>query len=392
MKTIDYLKNNSLAYSILMLSQSDIVPLNAISSAKTVDLLNGYAWKALENIKALHAPSNHGTKNNLIQNFNHSTLHHAGKPDEWFSELDIIRSELLIQYNHDTSESDTFSHIIYNLKPKIYEITLAIYKREMNDPRYVPNLNNLQREIRQIYTNSKSTTVAANKSGEMILESIKPKGKPKFKRQFKGECLLCGAKGHKAVDCWENDKRKAKSPSNYKKRALDKPSSFQNPQKKKLCDYCHKEGHTIERCYKKTKEERKERKDHHMVCIAINGDNDFPLCKEMSLLHRAGKNKNDASLWIKYNMIRDTFVIDSGATSHMRFSKDVMVNLKTLNKAIKVEAIGTFKGLVTQKVGSTLPITLEDVLYIPDLYINLLSMTSVLKNKTVDFKRERKEL
>jgi hypothetical protein len=44
---------------------------------------------------------------------------------------------------------------------------------------------------------------------------------------------------------------------------------------------------------------------------------------------------------------------------------------------------------VTQKDGSTFPITLEDVLYIPDLYVNLFSMTHVLKNKTVDFQREK---
>jgi hypothetical protein len=35
------------------------------------------------------------------------------------------------------------------------------------------------------------------------------------------------------------------------------------------------------------------------------------------------------------------------------------------------------------------PITLEDVLYIPDLCVDLLSMTHVLKNKIVDFKREK---
>jgi hypothetical protein len=162
--------------------------LNAISSAKTVDLPNGYAWKAWDNIKALHAPSNHGTKNDLIQKFNHSTLHHAGQPlYEWFSELDIIRSDLLIQYSHDISESDTFDNIIYILKPKIYEITLAMVKREMNDSSYVPNLLNLKRDIRQIYVNSKSTTVTTKKSGEMILAAIQPQGKPKFKNQFKGE-------------------------------------------------------------------------------------------------------------------------------------------------------------------------------------------------------------
>jgi hypothetical protein len=78
----------------------------------------------------------------------------------------------------------------------------------------------------------------------------------------------------------------------------------------------------------------------------------------------------------------------------MRFSKDGMVNLKPFKIAIKVgnaediysEAIGTFKGFVTQKDGSTFPIALEDVLYIPDLYVNQFSMARVLKNTTVDFK------
>jgi hypothetical protein len=134
-----------------------------------------------------------------------------------------------------------------------------------------------------------------------------------------------------------------------------------------------------------------------MVCIAIDGDNDFPLCKEMSRLHRSGKDKHGASLRKIYNMTCDTFVFDSSATSHKRFSKDGMVNLKPLKIAIKVgnaediysEEIGTFKGLVTQKDASTFSITLEDALYIPDLYLTQFSMTRVLRNKTVDFKREK---
>jgi hypothetical protein len=118
------------------------------------------------------------------------------------------------------------------LKPKIYEITLAIVKRDINDPSYVPNLNNLKTDIRQIYTNSKATTVTTNKSGEIMMAAIQPKGNPKTKRQFKSECRLCGAKGHKAADCCVNDMHKAKRLSNYKKRTPDKPltpSSFQNP-------------------------------------------------------------------------------------------------------------------------------------------------------------------
>jgi hypothetical protein len=40
---------------------------------------------------------------------------------------------------------------------------LAMVKREMNDPSYIPNLNNLKRDIRQRYVNSRSTIVTTNK-------------------------------------------------------------------------------------------------------------------------------------------------------------------------------------------------------------------------------------
>jgi hypothetical protein len=68
----------------------------------------------------------------------------------------------------------------------------------------------------------------------------------------------------------------------------------------------------------KKERRQEESKDHHMVCIVIDGDNDFPLCKEMSLLHRAEKVKHDASSCEKHNMTRDTLVFDSGATSHFQ--------------------------------------------------------------------------
>jgi hypothetical protein len=137
------------------------------------------------------------------------------------------------------------------------------------------------------------------------------------------------------------------------KRMPDTPSPPPNAQKKKQkCDYCRKEGHTIEGCYHKKNKERKQSKEHHIVCIGIDGNNDFPLRKEMTLLHRAEKDKYDTFLCEQYNMTRDTFIFDSGAPSHMHFSKDCMVSLKPLTISIKVgntediysEVIGTFKG------------------------------------------------
>jgi hypothetical protein len=42
------------------------------------------------------------------------------------SELDIIRSELLLEYQHDITALEIFTHIRYNLKAKMYDITFSM--------------------------------------------------------------------------------------------------------------------------------------------------------------------------------------------------------------------------------------------------------------------------
>jgi hypothetical protein len=94
-------------------------------------------------------------------------------------------------------------------------------------------------------------------------------------------------------------------------------------------------------------------------------------------------------------MSSNTFIFDSGAESHMMHSKEGLRNLKPWKVPVKVgnaaniyyEMKGTYHGLVTQEGGRTVHITLEDVLYIPDLYINLFFMTEVLNNPSTDLKK-----
>jgi hypothetical protein len=96
-------------------------------------------------------------------------------------------------------------------------------------------------------------------------------------------------------------------------------------------------------------------------------------------------------------MSPNTFIFDSGATSHMMYSKEGLINLKPWRVPAKVgntaniysEMKGTYRGLVTQEGGRTDRITLEDVSYIPDLYIYLFSMTKVLNNPSIDLKKEK---
>ena len=92
----------------------------------------------------------------------------------------------------------------------------------------------------------------------------------------------------------------------------------------------------------------------------------------------------------------NTFIADSGATTHMRNSKAGMTDLENWvvdvtvgnNETIQSVAKGTFKGKVIQQSGRTMNITLTDVLYVPDLSMNLLSLTKAIKNPETSFKSQ----
>ena len=54
--------------------------------------------------------------------------------------------------------------------------------------------------------------------------------------------------------------------------------------------------------------------------------------------------------------------------------------------------ICTYKAKVIQKDGKSFNVILDDVLYIPDLYINLFSLTKVLNNPAVDIKKKNNSI
>jgi hypothetical protein len=92
---------------------------------------------------------------------------------------------------------------------------------------------------------------------------------------------------------------------------------------------------------------------------------------------------------------RNTWILDSGATSHMRFSLDGMMDLVPWKSEITVgnkevmysEQKGTFKGAVVNEEGIEFYVTMEDVLYVPGIFMNLFSLTKALQNPKVGIKR-----
>lgn len=391
---IGYREANTLAFSMLTLSCQTETTMNILDSAVTDAFPEGCARKAWVNLDDHHDPKSTSNKYELRQKFTQCVLKNdQTNPDEWFAELDTIRARLKLHFQYIISDEDIISHIVYNIKPKMYQTLLTMVKRELNNS--VPvKIENLKKDIKQIYAQRNDNDVKKDK--EMVLSAVSGKGKRTFKKQFKGDCRICGVKGHKAGDCWENPKNKDKRPPNYKSKS-NASSSNENNNDKRKCTYCGKDNHTAENCFKKKKDEKKSVHGEaaELVMIAVDGCAGQDFHSEMVLMHKEGKDVNQ--IRNKYNISKDTFIIDSGATSHMRFSLDGMKNLKPWKVPIKVgnaedmysEKIGTYHGKVIQKDGTTYDIVLDDVLYIPELYINLFSLTKVLNNSQVDLKKEQ---
>jgi hypothetical protein len=123
-------KANDLAYSMLTICVKDPVSFGAVYNAISTDLPDGNAALALANLDKIFKLKSMATKHELEQQFNHSGLMKEDKnPDEWFAELDKIQLQLMMDYKVDYDYEKMISHILYNIKPKIYDTVLTVIKR-----------------------------------------------------------------------------------------------------------------------------------------------------------------------------------------------------------------------------------------------------------------------
>ena len=94
------------------------------------------------------------------------------------------------------------------------------------------------------------------------------------------------------------------------------------------------------------------------------------------------ENKN-----LGLNEIRkDIWIADSRATSHMINAVSGLINQRKINSKVKIgsgeyikaQVIEDLRGKVKQLDGTETPIFLTNVKYVPHLFCNLISLTSVL--------------
>jgi hypothetical protein len=197
---------NSYAYALLTCVVTDPTGHMAIRNGCTTPLPSGSAREAWRNLLRIYQPISTTQKYDLEQKFKDCKLEKETKhPDDWFTELDHIRLLLRTDHQFIITEDQLIQHIIYNIKPKAYDTMIYTLKRDLMYNPQLLTLERLKDEIRQVYGQT-----SKHKTPETALTA------GKFKKKFKGECRICGAKGHKAQDCWDNDKNKSKRPTWYK--------------------------------------------------------------------------------------------------------------------------------------------------------------------------------
>lgn len=166
------------------------------------------AWEALERLYKLVTKDK---EHKFINDFNNNKLSSINKnPDEWFTESAVIRLQLQANYKHKIDDDAMVAHIIYNILPPEYEGIIDILKSEL-EKTPSPTLEDVNEWIQE-----KFSMIMSRKENETIKKSENEEQALINKGQFKGTCWICGKKGHKATDCWENKKNESKHPSWYK--------------------------------------------------------------------------------------------------------------------------------------------------------------------------------
>eukprot|EP00794_Sanderia_malayensis_P001580 gene1580-1745_t len=181
---------------------------------------------------------------------------------------------------------------------------------------------------------------------------------------------------------------RGRSPNvNHKKPARSGTSQSFNG----TCHYCKEQGHYARDCPKKK-------------ARSLNGPSNVSVpTNSAHIIEEDSDNQieDEEALYTGENVVTSNscWIVDSGATQHMTYEKDSLYDFVTFkqpsiiilgdNRAILAYGKGTYR-FTTVVEGKLQKIALHDVLYLPDLGKNLLSVRAMTKlGATVEFEAEK---
>ena len=338
---------NDSAYAALCLSCSG-VSFGCVERSVTDKLPSGDAALAWKNLCTKYEPSTKMSIVALKKEFAECKLESVkSDPDEWYTKLEHIRVRIAGANEGQKIDDDAMmAHMLANL-PRGYSELITTIEYEMESSKSTMTVDQLIDRIRNFYRRKFANLNKSGDNGEDIALVA-----------FKGNCRKCGKQGHKANEC------KTKSSSD----------SGGNSKSDKECTYCHKKGHTEDYCWKKKKADSKA--ESKAESTKKNEPADIALTSYLDdvVLSAIVKEKN-------------FFLCDSGATTHMTNSVENLTNVKEIDRSVtignggsvKATKVGSMKTVLNDDKGNSVNVTFEDVIYVPELKFNLLSVGQIAK-------------
>jgi hypothetical protein len=213
------------------------------------------------------------------------------------------------------SDDSTITQIFYNTNSKHYDAMVTVLKLEMTKTANNLTLLDVKKAYKIVFASLKQkNSNTRDRQHESDLNSRAKLGRT-YKKVFKGDCRTCGQKGHKSADCWDNPQNKDKMPANWKSKNSPEVAHAITANSGLHCDYCHKTGHTEDRCFKRKREiANPEKTIETALCVY-----------ESALIARAIE---DGVL----NEIK--FIADTGVSSHMVYSNKYLTDLMPYDASI----------------------------------------------------------
>jgi gag-polypeptide of LTR copia-type len=171
-----------------------------VDEAKTDEFPGGDLSKAWKAPLDTFEPSTAATKDMLKKQFYLNKLSDAGRdPDEWITELEILRQRLKsLKVNVD--DEDLVIHILNNL-PKEYDSLVESIEENLNKGADEEvTVKRVRERVR-----ARFRRMALRHSDPDTQEDVALLASGK---KVKTRCGQCGKIGHKKEDCWDNPKNK----------------------------------------------------------------------------------------------------------------------------------------------------------------------------------------
>ena len=145
-------------------------------------------------------------KYEVLKQFQECKLQTAREnPTLWFKRLETINERLRKIDPSQVKDDEAIKlHIRVNLPEGEYSELITT----MNEEKTKTNSKELKRKIKSFWR--RFTKQDRTEQEEQVLQTNdkQPKGyKPRYHKQFKGRCRICGKYGHKASSCFQRSKR-----------------------------------------------------------------------------------------------------------------------------------------------------------------------------------------